>query len=62
MKRMDAPCLNCPKRAVGCHDKCPDYQGYKKRTNAKNAMIRKIREDAYLTEWQRKNMNNRWWR
>ena len=62
MSEMNAPCLNCPKRSMGCHDKCPDYREYKRETDEKNARVRAIRAEGYLTEWQRKNMNNRWWR
>ena len=39
------PCMNCERRYPGCHDKCPEYQAYKQRTEAQKALVRKFKED-----------------
>lgn len=26
--KINAPCMNCPYRAVGCHGSCEDYKKY----------------------------------
>ena len=27
---MNTPCYQCPRRAVNCHSRCPDYAQYRK--------------------------------
>ena len=27
--KIHSPCLNCPKREIGCHGKCRDFEIYK---------------------------------
>ena len=28
MPKTKAPCKNCPKRSLGCHGRCKEYQDY----------------------------------
>lgn len=30
---MNTPCYQCPRRAVNCHSRCPDYAQYRTRQN-----------------------------
>ena len=39
------PCMNCERRCPGCHDKCPEYIAYKQRSDERNALMRKHKED-----------------
>lgn len=43
---IEAPCRNCTDRYLGCHDRCPKYQKYKKFKNAEN---RAYQEEALYT-------------
>ena len=37
-------CYKCPKRHIGCHDKCEDYQAERKEEDAKREKKRKERD------------------
>lgn len=49
-----APCkkagVDCPKRAVGCHDTCPEYLDFLEQKRAESEIIHKSRraEDDYV--------------
>lgn len=46
---MKNPCLNCPRRKIGCHSSCPDYGKYTKYLAKKKALIKKSRAyDDYI--------------
>jgi hypothetical protein len=55
-KMSDAPCKDCAKRALGCHDKCPKYGKWKAdredflESKRKHRMI----SDALATSTQRR--------
>ncbi len=40
MSIINAPCKDCPDRAMGCHDRCKKYLNYKKQLD-------EIREENY---------------
>ena len=42
--QIKAPCLDCPKRQIGCHDDCSKFQDYKKRLAIRAAAIRQEQE------------------
>ena len=49
------PCQYCKKREVGCHDKCKDYQLYKKEYEAVKNFLAPSEGDRYIAEQKRKN-------
>ena len=49
---MKAPCLNCRKRKIGCHDRCGGYQSYK--ANLKTRDKDEIEYVAYLIDTMRR--------
>lgn len=60
---MKAPCRNCEKRVLGCHDTCPDYQEYKRWAQWKNAKMRdQTRSDAFYDEMTYKFHKSEWWK
>ena len=60
---MKAPCRNCEKRVLGCHDACPDYREYKLWAQRKNALVRnQTRSDAFYDEMTYKFNKSEWWR
>lgn len=41
-----APCMECKRRAVGCHSACIDYGAFKKRlSNAQREMVERNKKD-----------------
>lgn len=49
------PCWNCQKRHPACHDKCPEYQAYKTKSEEQKAIVRKRRdEDLAINEFKAK--------
>lgn len=38
--RKDAPCQDCPNRAVGCHSSCQRYRDWKERDHAQRMALR----------------------
>lgn len=61
------PCLNCPLRQPGCHDKCEKYQEYRAYKDAlnKKMQLEKLEKDAKavsnsaIAKKHRKNGNKR---
>ena len=47
---LTAPCKDCPKRCLGCHDKCYKYQAFRQARDEYNEMVRKERE-AYSNDY-----------
>ncbi len=43
-------CQHCKKRCLGCHDKCPEYQAFKKEESEKKDQRKKVRsaENAFF--------------
>lgn len=59
-KKVDAPCKECKRRAVGCHSACVDYAGYKKQLKGaiydmRSSAGKDILTDNYITD-NRKRM------
>ena len=52
---MNPPCRNCPRRTVGCHGSCDDYQAYKADREAQYEQRRAARDvtDARSDSWQK---------
>lgn len=49
MKFEDIPCKrDCPKRNVHCHGTCPDYIEFRKKKDAENERIFKIKSEERL--------------
>lgn len=44
-----APCKDCPKRYLGCHDKCYKYQTFRQARDEYNEQVSKKREDYTTT-------------
>lgn len=38
----NAPCKDCPKRKVGCHDKCKDYKQFLVENEARKKRIKEL--------------------
>ena len=38
---IQAPCLDCPDRKVGCHSECPKYAEFKREVDESRAMVNK---------------------
>jgi hypothetical protein len=52
-----ASCKNCTKRKVGCHDRCEEYQKFKKEMREWQEYLDKIRSDkAYFDDKASKNV------
>lgn len=52
-----ASCKNCTKRKVGCHDRCEEYQKFKKEMREWQEYLDKIRLDkAYFDNKASKNV------
>ena len=60
---MRAPCKDCERRELGCHDRCDDYQTYKRWAQRKNAKMRdQTRSDAFYDEMTYKFNKSEWWK
>jgi len=42
--QIKAPCLDCTKRRIGCHDRCSKFLKFKQRLQARAMAIRKEQE------------------
>lgn len=52
-----ASCKNCTKRKVGCHDRCEEYQKFKKEMREWQEYLDKVRSDkAYFDDKASKNV------
>ena len=52
-----ASCKNCAKRKVGCHDRCEEYQKFKKEMREWQEYLDKVRSDkAYFDDKVSKNV------
>lgn len=45
---IESPCLDCPDRAPGCHDKCERYAEYKRKVDEIKSRRKKTLEDEAL--------------
>ena len=66
MKKPEAPCLDCEKRYVGCHDKCDAYQDFKRLSAIYTETIKSIKiNDIIMNEvekqrFEKYNRNKRY--
>lgn len=52
-----ASCKDCTKRKVGCHDRCEEYQKFKKEMREWQEYLDKVRSDkAYFDDKASKNV------
>lgn len=53
-----APCKNCEKREFGCHDRCADYQTFKKDCLNYNLQLAKAHDaNVYFDKKAKENAN-----
>lgn len=55
-----APCKDCEKREFGCHDRCPEYQQFKKEKLQYNLQVAKIKNsNVYFETKAKENASNK---
>ena len=55
-RRTKSPCMECKRRAVGCHSACVDYGDYKKRLKqARQDMVDRNRRDILDDHYKKAN-------
>lgn len=63
---MQAPCKDCPKRYLGCHDSCPDYQAYHRanieRCKAECATKRLMSDNEICRKKEKNYFRRKFWK
>ena len=55
MLNIEAPCRDCKRRKVGCHNEetCPEWKEYREKCEEAKAKAKKIHQSCYLVNYDK---------